>query len=201
MRNTRERNGVLIYIAVVDKKFAIFGDEGIHKAMGFSFWTTEAATLKTYLSDDKIVEGVCKVAVDIGEALQSHFPVIAPSMLKCDFGDLRREIELLDRAAAPVLHWDVMDGHFVPNLSYGAMLIERVRPLTRAFAVRCLLVDTRSSRWDQQLSEGKGGGCDRWQTVTGHWCCKRRFQNCQRSKSPYPVVCLSNLTIRVVQRL
>ena len=74
MYRTRERNGVLIYIAKESRKFAIFGDEGIHKAMGFSFWTTEAATLKTYLSDDKIVEGVCKVAVDIGEALQSHFP-------------------------------------------------------------------------------------------------------------------------------
>lgn len=74
MSRTRQRNGVLIYIAMESRKFAIFGDEGIHKAMGFSFWTTEAATLKTFLSDDKIVEGVCKVAVDIGEVLKSHFP-------------------------------------------------------------------------------------------------------------------------------
>ncbi len=71
---THERNGVLIYIAIESRKFAIFGDEGIHKKMGFSFWTTEAATLKTFLADERIADGVCKVALDIGEALKVHFP-------------------------------------------------------------------------------------------------------------------------------
>jgi uncharacterized membrane protein len=74
MFKTQQRNGVLIYIALDSRKFAIFGDEGIHKKMGFSFWTTEAATLKTFLSDGRIVDGVCKVALDIGEVLKSHFP-------------------------------------------------------------------------------------------------------------------------------
>ena len=74
MYRTHERNGVLIYIAIESRKFSIFGDEGIHKKMGFSFWTDEAATLKSYLSDDKIVDGVCKVAIDIGEVLKVHFP-------------------------------------------------------------------------------------------------------------------------------
>ncbi|MBL7816749.1 MAG: TPM domain-containing protein [Saprospiraceae bacterium] len=71
---TRERNGVLIYIAMESRKFAILGDEGIHKKMGFSFWTNEAAALKTFLSEDKTVEGVCKVIIDIGEVLKEHFP-------------------------------------------------------------------------------------------------------------------------------
>ena len=62
--------------------------------------------------------------------LKARRPVAAPSMLKCDFGNLHREIELLDTAKTSLLHWDVMDGHFVPNLSYGPMVIERVRPLT-----------------------------------------------------------------------
>lgn len=74
MYMTHERNGVLIYIAMESRKFAIFGDEGIHKKMGFSFWTTEAATLKTFLIEERIVDGVCKVAIDIGEALKTHFP-------------------------------------------------------------------------------------------------------------------------------
>jgi ribulose-phosphate 3-epimerase len=51
-------------------------------------------------------------------------------MLKCDFGNLQREIERLEGAGARVLHLDVMDGHFVPNLSYGPVVIERMRPLT-----------------------------------------------------------------------
>lgn len=62
--------------------------------------------------------------------LASAAPVIAPSMLKCDFGNLHREVELLESAGARLLHWDVMDGHFVPNLSYGAMVIAAVRELT-----------------------------------------------------------------------
>lgn len=74
MHKTRERNGVLIYIAMESRKFAIFGDEGIHKKMGFSYWTTEVATLKTFLVDERIVDGVCQVALDIGEALKAHFP-------------------------------------------------------------------------------------------------------------------------------
>ncbi len=74
MYMTHERNGVLIYMAMESRKFAIFGDEGIHKKMGFSFWTAEAATLKTFLSEDKIVDGVCQAAIDIGEALKVHFP-------------------------------------------------------------------------------------------------------------------------------
>jgi ribulose-phosphate 3-epimerase len=51
-------------------------------------------------------------------------------MLKCDFGNLHREVELLQAAGAEVLHLDAMDGHFVPNLSYGPMVIERLRKLT-----------------------------------------------------------------------
>jgi len=62
--------------------------------------------------------------------LRKHRPVIAPSMLKCDFGRLDQEAKRLDAAGLPVYHLDVMDGHFVPNLSYGAMVIQRLRELT-----------------------------------------------------------------------
>src|SRR4029079_11613395 len=68
------------------------------------------------------------------QALLEYFheraPVIAPSMLQCDFGNLQREVAALEQAGAQVLHLDVMDGHFVPNLTYGPVVIERMRPLT-----------------------------------------------------------------------
>mgnify|MGYP002632905288 FL=1 len=93
---------------------------------------------------------------DLQNKLKSHLPVIAPSMLKCDFGNLHREIELLEASQAPVLHWDVMDGHFVPNLSYGALLIERVRPLTQMFFDAHLMISNPEKYIDEYID----AGCD-----------------------------------------
>ena len=67
---------------------------------------------------------------DTREQLLAHRPLIAPSMLKCDFGNLQRDFERLEQARTPLIHLDVMDGNFVPNLSYGPMVIERMRELT-----------------------------------------------------------------------
>ncbi len=88
--------------------------------------------------------------------LKSQLPVIAPSMLKCDFGNLHREVELLETAEASVLHWDVMDGHFVPNLSYGALLIERIRPLTQMFFDAHLMISNPEKYIDDYIK----AGCD-----------------------------------------
>ena len=61
---------------------------------------------------------------------QAAAPVIAPSLLLCDFGHLADEVRRLEAAAAGSLHLDVMDGHFVPNLTYGLPILEAVRRLT-----------------------------------------------------------------------
>lgn len=63
--------------------------------------------------------------------LKAGAPVIAPSMLLCDFGNLEREIRMLESAGVEVLHLDVMDGHFVPNLTYGMPIVEAARKLTK----------------------------------------------------------------------
>jgi len=62
--------------------------------------------------------------------LRNEAPVILPSILQCDFGNLEREIRQLEEAGALGIHLDVMDGNFVPNLSFGFPVIEAIRRLT-----------------------------------------------------------------------
>lgn len=74
MTNTRERNGVLLYIATASRQFAIWGDSGIHQRLGQQFWEAEKHLLRQFLQQDKACEGVCAVISKIGDALKTHFP-------------------------------------------------------------------------------------------------------------------------------
>jgi uncharacterized membrane protein len=74
MDKTRERNAVLIYIAIKDHQLAIFADEGIHKKTGQEFWQKEVRLMLSDFNKENYAAGLAKVVSEVGEALYEHFP-------------------------------------------------------------------------------------------------------------------------------
>jgi ribulose-phosphate 3-epimerase len=86
------------------------------------------------------------------EHLRSAAPVVLPSLLQCDFANLEREVRALEEAGVQALHLDVMDGNFVPNLSYGMPIVAALRKITR-LPLDCHLMIEKPERYARQFVE------------------------------------------------
>ncbi|TCI93541.1 TPM domain-containing protein [Tenacibaculum sp. M341] len=74
MFNTKEQNAVLIYIAVDDHKFVIYGDEGINNVVPENFWESTKNVMQTHFKQGKFKEGIVAGVLTAGEELKAHFP-------------------------------------------------------------------------------------------------------------------------------
>lgn len=74
MSETKRRNGVLIYIAKSEHKFAIVGDEGIHSVVGDGFWEEAKAKMLVHFENKNLVAGICAGIEEVGARLKEHFP-------------------------------------------------------------------------------------------------------------------------------
>jgi len=87
MNKTEARNGVLLYLAVTNKKFAVIGDQGINRKVNKEFWNEAKEIIQKHFREEKYSDGLAEAILLIGQQLKDHFP-----RQKDDVNELPNEI-------------------------------------------------------------------------------------------------------------
>lgn len=80
--------------------------------------------------------------------------LIAPSILSANFSNLQKDISMVETAGADWLHIDVMDGHFVPNITIGPLVVKAIRPLSKLFFDVHLMISEPERYWENFVKSG-----------------------------------------------
>jgi uncharacterized membrane protein len=74
MTNTKERNGVLIFVAPLSHKFAVIGDKGVHERCGDEFWRQLTEEMSSHFKSSHFTDGIIHAVSRAGDLLAQHFP-------------------------------------------------------------------------------------------------------------------------------
>ncbi len=91
MQQTKDRNGVLIYLAVKSRKFAIIGDVGINEKVGTDYWNDTKDMMADHFRKGEFAEGLAEAVLSVGEKLKAYFPY-----QRDDVNELSDEISIGD---------------------------------------------------------------------------------------------------------
>jgi len=95
--------------------------------------------------------------------MQKRAVKIAPSILAADFARLGEQVAEVERCGADRIHVDVMDGHFVPNISFGAVVVQALRPVTRLPLEVHLMITDPDAFFDEFVAAGADSFLVHWE--------------------------------------